>query len=144
MEPKIADVNDISKLVNVIKELRPKLTDKEIKLRLPKMFNEGYQICFIGDEAVAYSFAGFRILNFLYSGKTLYVDDFATLPQYRKQGFAKIVFDKIKSIAIREHCDHFGLDSGFERYDAYRFYLNNEMIVESLHFGRKVNEFKRG
>lgn len=143
MEPQMAGINDIPKLLNVIKELRPHLTDDDIKSLLPGMFNEGFQICYIGDAHEAYSFAGFRILTFLYSGKTLYVDDFATLPKYRNQGFAKTIFDRVKEIAVRENCDHFSLDSGFQRFDAYRFYLNNELRVESLHFGRKIKEFAR-
>lgn len=139
----MAGLNDIPKLVNVIKELRPHLTDDEIKNLLPGMFKEGFQICYIGDAQEAFSFAGFRILTFLYSGRTLYVDDFATLPKHRKKGYAKIIFDRVKEIAGQENCDHFSLDSGFQRFDAYRFYLNNELRVESLHFGRKVKEFSR-
>lgn len=143
MQPQMAGLNDIPKLVNVIKELRPHLTEDEIRNLLPGMFNEGFQICYIGDAREAFSFAGFRILTFLYSGRTLYVDDFATLPKHRKKGYAKIIFDRVKEIAVQENCDHFSLDSSFQRFDAYRFYLNNELRVESLHFGRKVKEFSR-
>ena len=76
----------------------------------------------------------------MYSGKTLYIDDLSTLSEYQKQGYASTLFQWIKVFAKEQQCAHLSLDSGFQRRDAYRFYLNQGLFVESMHFGRKVVE----
>jgi len=50
------------------------------------------------------------------------------------------LFQWTKQYAKENNCDHFSLNSGFQRRDAYRFYLNQGLFVESLHFARKVDE----
>ena len=97
-------------------------------------------MAYIGDESKAFAIIGFRILHFTYSKKTLYIDDFGTLASHRKSGLGKQLFDWIKDYAKEHKCDHLSLDSGFQRTDAYRFYLNQGLFVECMHFGRKVIE----
>lgn len=136
----LATIDDIPKLIPAFKELRPHRSEAEIESMLPTLFREGYQVAFIGDEQMAYSVLGFRILTFLFSGKTLYIDDLSTVSAYRKHGHAALLFEWIKQYARQNECEHFSLDSGFQRRDAYRFYLNQGLFVESLHFGRRVEE----
>lgn len=137
---RLATIADIEFLLPVIQELRPHLSNDEIFHILPTLFSEGYKIAFISDENQAVAMLGFRINTFLYSGKTLYIDDLATLAKHQKKGFANILFEWIKQYAKDQKCDHLSLDSGFQRRDAYRFYLNQGLFVESMHFGRKVEE----
>ena len=140
MEIKIASLNDIVKLLPVLRELRPHRTENEIRTLLPQLFEQGYRIAYIGDEHTAFSVLGFRILLFLFSGKTLMVDDLCTLPAHKKNGYAGQLFTWIRQHARDMECEHLCLNSGFNRRDAYRFYLNQGLYVESLHFGRKVEE----
>jgi len=135
-----ATIEDIQLLVPLIQELRPHLSSEEINILLPKLFSEGYKIAFIANNNEAYAFIGFRIHTFLFSGKTLYIDDLVTLSSQQKNGFATVLFNWIKVYAKEQQCDHLSLDSGFQRRDAYRFYLNQGLFVESMHFGRKVEE----
>lgn len=137
---KFATTDDIGKILPVFKELRPHRSEDEIRKLFPILLSEGYTVAFIGDEELAYSIIGFRIFNCIWSGKTLIVDDLSTLTSFKKNGYACLLFQWVKQYARDNNCEHLSLNSGFQRTDAYRFYLNQGLFVESLHFGRKVKE----
>ena len=138
---KIATNDDIEKLIPLFKELRPHRTDDDFRKLFPLLFKEGYHVAYLGNDQVAYAVIGFKIMTFLFSGKTLYVDDLSTLNGHQKKGYGGQLFQWAKKYAKDHHCDHFSLDSGLTRRDAHRLYPNQGLFVESLHFGRKVEEF---
>lgn len=138
LEIKIATSEDIEKIIPAFKELRPHRTEDDLRKLFPILFKEGYKVAFVGDEELAYAVVGFRIFTCLWSGKTLIVDDLSTLHDFTKKGYAGKLFQWAKQYAKDNHCDHFSLNSGFQRTDAHRFYLNHGLFVESLHFARKV------
>lgn len=137
---KLADEKDIEKVIPALIELRPHRTEDDLRKLLPIQFNEGYKLAFVGNDELAYAVIGFRILNFLWSGKTLYVDDLSTLQSHRNKGHAAQLFKWTIQYGKDNRCEQFSLDSGFHRRDAYRFYLNQGLFVESIHFGRKIDE----
>lgn len=142
MEIRIAKSDDIEILLPTLLELRPNLNAETIKEKLRNQINEGYQLIFIGDDKLAFALAGFRTLNFFFSGKTLYIDDLITNPNHTRKGYAGKLLDWIKKYAKENGYDHLSLDSGFQRKNAYRLYLNKGLEVESMHFGRKVSELE--
>ena len=140
MDIKLASSIDINKVIPIFTELRPHRREDELRALLSIAFQEGYHIAYIGNDKMAYSILGFRILTFIFSGKTLKIDDLATFSNQQKKGYARKLFQWAIQHAKNEHCEHINLDSGFQRRDAYKFYLNQGLFVESLHFGRKVIE----
>ena len=78
--------------------------------------------------------AGFRILNLLFSGRTLYIDDLVTRDSDRSRGFGAALFDWLVEHAKEQGCEHLTLDSGVQRFAAHRFYLNRGMDITSHHF----------
>jgi GNAT superfamily N-acetyltransferase len=140
MEIRIAQLKDIEVLIPTLLELRPNLNRITVKQKLINQLDEGYQIVFIGNDKLAFAIAGFRTLNFFFSGKTLYIDDLVTNSNHKRNGYAGLLLDWIKDYVKENKYDHVSLDSGFQRKDAYRLYLNKGFEVESLHFGRKVKD----
>jgi GNAT superfamily N-acetyltransferase len=138
----LATLNDIPKLIPVLKVLRPTRTEEELAKLLEILFDEGYKLAFIGDDEIAFSAIGFRIQTFLYSGKTLYIDDLVTLENHRKKGYGKLLLDFAKNFAKDTNCETFSLDSGIMRKDAHRLYLNEGFDIDCLHFACKVDTFK--
>lgn len=70
----------------VIIELRPHLRNENELVTKVKLQNEsGYRLMYIKDEETnkVASIAGIRITHYLYTGKTLYIDDLCTLPSAR-------------------------------------------------------------
>lgn len=138
---KQATSNDIELLIPALLELRTNRTADELRDLLAVQFKTSeYQVYYIGNNNVAFAVAGVRTLNFLHSGKTLYIDDLVTHSEYRKKGYGSQLLDFIKQFVKENNYNHLSLDSGFHRKDAYRLYLNSGFEVSSLHFGRDVNQ----
>ena len=133
-----ADPSHLDLLIPALLELRPHRTADELKKMLVKQFNEGYEVIFIGDDTMAHAVAGYRTIHFLYSGKTLYIDDLVTHSAHHRKGYAGALLDWLKDFVKENGYDHLSLDSGFHRKDAYRLYLNKGLEVSSLHFGKNV------
>ena len=138
---KQATIAEIALLLPALLELRTNRTADELMNLLEIQFKTGeYQVYYIGDEKIAYAVAGVRTLNLLHSGKTLYIDDLVTHSAHRKLGYGGQLIAFIKQLVKDNNYDHLSLDSGFQRKEAYRLYLNTGFEVASLHFGRNVNE----
>ena len=84
----------------------------------------------------------FRTIDFLFSGKTLYVDDLVTHSQHRKKGYAGMLMKWMIQYAKENNYDHFSLDSGHQRKDAHRLYLNHGLDITAHHFGKDVKDLK--
>jgi GNAT superfamily N-acetyltransferase len=90
------------------------------------------------DEAAAV--ATFRVLETLFGGRMLYVDDLSTLPGHRGRGHADALFAWIDAELDRLACDQLHLDSGVgaHRTDAHRFYFRHGLEITSFHFARRA------
>jgi GNAT superfamily N-acetyltransferase len=101
---------------------------------------EGYRLVgsFEGDQVVAV--AGFRVMNTLFSGRVLYVDDLSTHPDARRRGHAARLLEWCEEEARRLGCDQLHLDSavGPEREDAHRLYFNRRLRIASYHFTKPL------
>jgi GNAT superfamily N-acetyltransferase len=132
-------------------------TDEEIRRCLPAMLalrsqlseelaferirfqqeNDHFELAFVDDgNEVVPAVMGYRTMNLLYSGKTLYIDDLSTLPEARGNGYAGALLDFIIDFARKEGYQSVSLDSGQNpaRYDAHRLYLNKRFNIASHHF----------
>ena len=102
---------------------------------------QGYRlVAAIDDEQHVSAVAGFRVMDTLYAGRVLYVDDLSTLPAARRRGHARALLDWCAEEAGRLGCDALHLDSGVgpERMDAHRLYFNCGMRISSYHFARAL------
>jgi len=141
-QPKItvATLEDLDKIIPTMIELRPHRSIDELRNMMIAQVNDGFQLVFVGDEQLAYAVAGFRTLDFLFSGKTLYVDDLVTHSQHRKKGYAGMLMKWMIQYAKDNGYDHFSLDSGHQRKDAHRLYLNHGLDITAHHFGKDVKD----
>jgi GNAT superfamily N-acetyltransferase len=126
---------DIARCFPVLVQLRPHLVQADFVSRVRQMQSQGYQLASLTDDAgIVRSVAGFRQMDMLFSGKTLYVDDLVTDSASRSQGHGDRLFDWLVEHARKEGCDEFSLDSGTQRVEAHRFYLRKRMKISSFHF----------
>ena len=140
-EVKLATTDaDIRRCLPVMQVLRPHLTDaNEFVARVRRMQNDfGWLLIFIEDNGEPVAVSGFRVSEYLYSGKTLYVDDLVALESHRGLGFAEALMDWMAETGRRETCETFSLDSGTHRLGAHRFYHRLKMAITSFHFQRKL------
>ena len=122
-----------------MRELRPHIKAIDFAARVLSQQKEGYQLAFLESDRVVRSVAGFRILNLLFSGRTLYVDDLVTHDSDRSRGFGAALFDWLVEYAREQGCQHFSLDYGVQLFAAHRFYLKRCMDITSHHFDLKLD-----
>lgn len=140
MEVRKASLKDVDKLIPTLLELRPHRSADELRKMLIAQMENGFQIVCIGDESLAFAVGGFRTLDVLFSGKTLYVDDLVTHSMHRKKGYAGMLLKWMIQFAKENGYDHFSLDSGHQRKDAHRLYLNHGLDITAHHFGKDVKD----
>ena len=127
--------SDIARCFAVMAQLRPHLIEADFVDRIRQMQADKFQLAFLEDElGVVRSVAGFRIMEKLHSGRTLYVDDLVTDADSRSKGHGDRLFDWLVAKARALGCDEFSLDSGTQRVDAHRFYLRKRMKVSAFDF----------
>lgn len=140
MEIKIAIVQDVDKLIPVLIELRPHRTPEQLREMIISQINDGFKLVYAGNDTEAFAVAGFRTLDMLFSGKTLYVDDLVTHSNHRKKGYAGMLMKWMIQYAKENGYEHFSLDSGHQRKDAHRLYLNHGLDITAHHFGKDVKD----
>ncbi len=123
----------------VMSELRSHFTESEYISAVGRMRGEGYRlIAAFDDGGKVVGAAGFRVQEFLYCGKLLYVDDFVTSEDARSTGVGAAMLRWLEEEAKRSGCSQLHLDSGVQRKDAHRFYFREGMGIFSFHFTKEL------
>jgi len=123
----------------VIQELRPHLIQSELVRRVQyQAEKETYRLMYIKEDSRVVAICGFRVQNYLWSGKTLYIDDLCTLSTAHRRGNAGKLLDWVIDFAKKDKCDAVSLDSGYTRNNAHRLYLNKGFDLKSHHFHLNV------
>jgi len=125
---------EILRCFPVMRELRTGLEEEDFLPRIRRQQETGYQLAFLEAGGRVCAVAGFRLMENLYSGRVLYVDDLVTDPAVRSAGYGGQLFDWLVERARAEGCGTLELDSGVQRFDAHRFYLVKRMSIASHHF----------
>ena len=119
----------------VMRQLRPQIPEEAYLETVRRMMKtDGYlqAAVFEGDTVVAV--AGYRFMEMLFSGKTLYVDDLNTDETRRSRGHGRLLMDCLKREARDRQCAQLQLDSGVQREQTHRFYFREGLTINSYHF----------
>src|ERR1043166_3383907 len=132
-------VEEVRRCYPVMHELRTHLADeREFVERVTRQQRNGYQLAFLESDGEIRAVAGYRILDSLFSGKNLYVDDLVTRDADRSCGYGGQLLDWLAAEARKNECETLELDSGVQRFDAHRFYFSKRMTISSYHFRIKL------
>ncbi|MGI8821647.1 MAG: GNAT family N-acetyltransferase [Chthoniobacterales bacterium] len=132
---------EIRRVHAVVRELRPQHADEHAFVRqVQRQMREGFRLVYLECDGEIRAAAGYRILELLFSGRTLYVDDLVTRETDRSKGFGGQLFDWLVEEARREACHALTLDSGVQRFDAHRFYVAKRMKIASHHFTMSLEQ----
>ncbi|HEX2190621.1 MAG TPA: GNAT family N-acetyltransferase [Longimicrobiaceae bacterium] len=118
----------------VLLELRPHLLRDEFLPRIRRMQEEGFLLAFLEEEGEVRAVAGYRYMDLLFSGRTLYVDDLVTDPRQRSRGHGEALLGWLREQARERGCATLTLDSGVQRAEAHRFYFRQRMSIQGYHF----------
>lgn len=131
---KTSTVEEIQQYFEIMHQLRPHLEKKTFAEQVIRQMTEGYRFVYLEDKDEVKSLAGFRILTFLAWGKVLYIDDLITDANARGNGYGGMLLKWLIEQAKLANCDQVHLDSGPQRHDAHRLYLNHGMKIIGYHF----------
>jgi GNAT superfamily N-acetyltransferase len=133
--------SQIAACFDVMRQLRPHLTDTDAFVaRVRVQQANGYMLAALRDDGIVRAVAGYRIIENLYSGRVLYVDDLVTDAACRSAGHGAALLDWLVAQARAQQCHTFELDSGVQRFGAHRFYLNHRMDIVAHHFRLRLTE----
>ena len=144
-EPPISKISvaktptQIARCHEVMRELRPQFRRRDRfveRVRLQQ--REGYLLAFLEAGGEVRAVAGYRILESLFSGRCMYVDDLVTRAMDRSAGYGGELLDWLTASARAQGCENFELDSGVQRFDAHRFYFRKRMRISAYHFAMKL------
>ncbi|HWW26690.1 MAG TPA: GNAT family N-acetyltransferase [Caulobacter sp.] len=123
----------------VMAQLRPHLAREAYVARIRQlMASDGFRLACVVEDGVVRAVAGYRVLDMLYCGRFLSVDDLAADAQVRSKGHGKALLDWLKAEARREGCEHLELISNVVREGAHRFYFREGLAVDAFHFRVKL------
>jgi GNAT superfamily N-acetyltransferase len=129
-----ASAEHIRLCYKVMLQLRPHLKEESFIEQVQRQFAEGYHLVYLEDNDKIHALAGFRFLEFLAWGKVLYIDDLITDSHARRNGCGGKLLKWVIDQAQRAKCDQVHLDSGPQRHDAHRLYLNHGFKIIGYHF----------
>jgi GNAT superfamily N-acetyltransferase len=129
---------EITACYPVFKALRPHLVEAEFVTRVRRQQSEGYRLIYVAQSKRVVAAAGFRFMEFLAWGRVLYIDDLITHPEERGSGYGGALMDWLISHGRKRDCDELHLDSGYQRQDAHRLYLNKGLQLGCHHFSMRL------
>jgi GNAT superfamily N-acetyltransferase len=133
-----ATVEDIRRCYDVFKVLRPHLTSpEELIERVQIQFKEGYKLAYIPEGDIIVACMGYRVLHSLAWERFVYIDDLVTMETSRGRGYGGKLLDFAFEYAREQKCTQVHLDSGYQRFDAHRLYLNKGFKIVCHHFSKK-------
>lgn len=138
-EVRLADsAEDIARCFAVMAHLRPHLLAEDFVDRIEAQRAQGYRLAYFEDDGEVVAVSGFRVMEMLATGRTLYVDDLVTDETRRSLGHGKAMLDWLQEYARTSGCETFSLDSGTHRQEAHAFYFRERMRVTSFHFAKTL------
>jgi len=119
----------------VMRQLRTHLVEEEyVPLIRSLMASDGFRVAFLTDECEVRAVAGYRIMNMLYCGRLLYVDDLVSDERVRSRGYGARLLDWLKDEGRRLDCVELQLISRVIREQAHRFYFREGLGIECFQF----------
>ncbi|HTD28236.1 MAG TPA: GNAT family N-acetyltransferase [Xanthomonadaceae bacterium] len=118
----------------VLAELRPHIQAEDFVAIVQRLSNNiGFRLVYLLDDEVK-AVAGYRVSEWLHSGKYLEIEDFVTSSGERSKGYGAQLFKWLVAQARHEGCSQLRLVSGVQRTDAHRFYVRQGMVNEAKYF----------
>ena len=122
----------------VMHELRPHLEAGTFRARIRSMQQAGYRMVYVESGGSVAGVAGYRYMDMLHNGWSLYVDDLVVSESVRATGLGTVLIDWLREEAVSNDCDTLHLDSGVQRGRAHKFYFDRGFHISSFHFTKRL------
>lgn len=129
---------DVIACFNVFRHLRSHLDEARFIEQVREQTREGYRIVYIERDGAIVAAAGYRVITFLAWGRILYIDDLITDPERKRAGLGSALLDWLLDQGKELNCNEVHLDTGYQRQDAHRLYLNKGFVLNCHHMTVKL------
>jgi len=123
---------DFIKCWETMQQIRPFLSLDQYLVMNLYMQDEGYKLIYIEQHEKVMAFCGYRFRTMIHYGRSIYIDDVCTLPQARDHATALLNYVCQQGKLADVQSIH--VDSGHQRSEAHRLYMNHGFKIESHHF----------
>ncbi len=136
-----AETDDlIAATFEVMQQLRPHLEQTQyVPMIRSLMASDGLRLLVLSEENVAKAVASYRVMNMLYCGRLLYVDDLVADERARSRGYGAKLLARLKDEGRALGCSEIQLISRVTREQAHRFYFREGFGIECFHFRTKLS-----
>ncbi len=132
-------IEHIRPCFQIVRELRPHVPDEASFInQVQRQMAVGYKLAYYQQGEKVHAVVGYRFLEFLAWGKVCYIDDLITDSTTRRQGYGSTLLQWVIAQAKNAYCDQVHLDSGPQRHDAHRLYLNHGFKIVGHHFALEL------
>ena len=136
-----AETDDqIAATFEVMQQLRPHLEQTQyVPMIRSLMASDGLRLLVLSEENVVKAVASYRVMNMLYCGRLLYVDDLVADERARSRGYGAKLLARLKDEGRALGCSEIQLISRVTREQAHRFYFREGFGIECFHFRTKLS-----
>ena len=106
------------------------------------MASDGFRLAVLRDVGEVRAVAGYRLMNMLYCGRLLYIDDLVSDERVRSRGYGAGLLEWLREHARSEGCSEVQLISRVTE-QAHRFYFREGFGIECFHFRTRLNSEAR-
>lgn len=120
---------------DVMRQLRPHLGAEEYLPTVRRLMRtDGYRLAAVVEDDAVRAVAGYRVMEMLYCGRILSIDDLVTDERARSAGHGRRLLDWLRAEARSLGCVQVHLDSRVQRAEAHRFYFREGFTIMGFHF----------
>ncbi len=102
------------------------------------MVSDGLKLLAISDEATVRAVVAYRIMNMLYCGRIIYIDDLVADKSVRSRGYGAQLMSRLRDEGRALGCSEIQLISRTTREQAHRFYFREGFGIECFHFRTRL------
>ncbi|MGH8084552.1 MAG: GNAT family N-acetyltransferase [Lysobacter sp.] len=131
---------EIAATFEVMQQLRPHLEQtRYVPMIRSLMASDGLRLLALQEENVVRAVASYRVMNMLYCGSLIYVDDLVADERVRSRGHGAKLIARLKDEGRALGCSEIQLISRTTREQAHRFYFREGFGIECFHFRTKLS-----
>jgi GNAT superfamily N-acetyltransferase len=130
----------IAATFEVMQQLRPHLSrDQYLPLIRSLMASDGLKLLVLREAGQVRALAAYRVMNMLYCGSLLYIDDLVVDERARSRGYGAQLIARLTDEGRAIGCSEIQLISRVTREQAHRFYFREGFGIECFHFRSKLS-----
>lgn len=131
--------DEIAATFDVMQQLRPHLENSQyISTIRSLMASDGLRLLVLSEQGTVRAVAAYRVMNMLYCGSLIYIDDLVADERVRSRGYGAQLIARLKDEGRALGCSEVQLISRVTREQAHRFYFREGFGMECFHFRAKL------